>query len=178
MAAGQVIALALALAQAEPVEPAHGVSDSIIATADETKIVGPARVCLVEGGIDLAEGEASYLAYLGIHIGRLHIVGLGRDYMVAEGSIMATPHKPRHAVPGAGAMKVARYGSRHHPRYALFGRPDYSPDADRLMIWVEGLKGDKDDLAILRRISVDVAEKKTCKQRFLYSWFFDEGDSK
>ena len=64
----------LALAVQE-IAPPRGVNDSVLGTAEEFRVPGPARVCLISTTIDLLPGENAYLDYLGIHNGSIRVVG-------------------------------------------------------------------------------------------------------
>jgi hypothetical protein len=172
-----MLLFAIVLAQAVPaIEPPRGVNDSVIGTVEQFKVAGPARVCMVQGGIDLIAGETAYLSYLGIHAGKLRIVGPANDFSVSEGDIWAAPRTKRHGVKGAELLNVARFGSKDRPRYAVYGRTDFSPDKDRLMIWVDGLRGGAEDVGFLQRIRATVTAKESCQRRFVYGWFFDEDE--
>ena len=74
----------LLLMMTTPEPPPRGVNESILGTAEEFKIKGPARVCFNEGAIDLRAGETSYLDYMGIHSTAIRIHGPNGDFTVSE----------------------------------------------------------------------------------------------
>jgi hypothetical protein len=164
------IAFALAAAQ---IAPPTGVNGAIIGTADEFKVEGPARVCFVYGRVDIVAGEISYLDYMGIHYGAVTIVGPHGSYKVSEGENWA-PTGSGNPVAGVGTMKIRRFGRGAKMRYGIYGRTDFSPASDRLLIWVDGLEGKPGDRGILRRIATTLPAISGCTRRFRYGWFIDE----
>lgn len=164
-----VLAAALptaATAQKAPPVPT-GVNGSVLGAAEQFRIEGPARVCMNESGFDLAAGETSYLAYLGIHLARIVIRGRFGDVQIAEGENFPQPRA--HGVPvKLAGLNIRRYGRRYavYVWSELYGR-------DKILLWVSGLRGRESDLAVLRRI-VPAARGPGCKRRFLFGWFFDE----
>jgi hypothetical protein len=171
-------ALLLAVAQAAPPIPT-GVNGGVLGTAEQFKVEGPARVCFARGAVDIAAGEVSYLNYMGIHYAAVRIVGQDASYKISEGDSYVSPRGGTRVRDAGleqriGATTVRRFGHGAKTRYGIYDRPEYSPDRDRLVIWVDGLAGGAADLAVLRRIAVKLPEIAGCKRRFMYGWFFDD----
>jgi hypothetical protein len=174
------LALLLVLT-AQAAEPPRGVNNSVLATAAEFETPGPARVCLVQTGIDLTAGETAYLEYLGIHWGGVRVVTAKGAYIVREGEGWADPRPPGRPVPMSRKWRVTRHASPEGPRYLLRGRSEYSLDADRPIAWLEGdaLTGAARDRKILHRIDVDQTDLGSCRRHFVYglNFILGNGDS-
>jgi len=157
------------LLMTNPVPPPTGVNDAVIGTAEEYKVEGPARVCFNEGAIDLKPGETSYLDYMGIHRAAIRIVGPDGEFKVREGDIWSEPRGGKRI-----DATIRRFGSRAKPRYAVYGRPAFSPDRDRLLTWIDGTGDAVQDMKQARRIIPVLQDKTTCRRRFMYGMFVDE----
>jgi hypothetical protein len=153
------------------VPPATTVNGQVLAPAEQTVTIGPARVCLGQTSLDLVAGERAYLDYLGIHWGGIRVVGRHGEYRLREGDAWA---QPKYGVlrltddRGRRIEQVERNGRLH---YLIYGRPGDSFEEDIPMVWVEGAPlqrtgGDR----IIDRITIFPGEPQGCRQRFLYGW--------
>lgn len=159
--------VALLLLAAEPVPVPKGVNDSVIGTAEEYKVEGPARVCFLASGFDLESGETSYLSYLGIHSAQLTIVGPRGSFKLTESEIFRSPKGRGRIVPGI-KTRIVRHRSKGRSSYHVYA----SPDGGRPLLRVEGeaLTGKASDTAILDRIMLLPGEGVPCREAFAYGW--------
>ena len=159
--------LALAL---QTVEPPRGVNDEVLGTAEEFRVAGPARVCLISTSIDLLPGENAYLAYLGIHHGSIRVVGPNGTFTVMEGEAFLEPRGSRLERDRRGRT-ISRYRRDGRPRYLLYARSDSSRGRGSPRTWVEGdALGRSHDRAILDRVNIQSAGPTGCRRRFRYGW--------
>ncbi len=151
-------------------EPPRGVNSSILGTAEEFAVPGPARVCLMRTSVEVAAGETAYLDYLGIHFGGIRIAGPRGTFHVTEGDAWAEPRGGR-VVPDLLGRTVERHRREGRARYLIYGPSGYGPTRERPAVWVEGdALGRSRDLAILARIDVDQDDVASCRRRFVYGW--------
>jgi len=159
----------LALAVQE-VEPPRGVNDSVLGTAEEFRVPGPARVCLISTSIDLLPGENAYLEYLGIHNGSIRVVGPHGSFTVMEGEAWREPRGGRLEQDRRGRT-ITRYRRDGRPRYLLYARSASSRGRGSPRKWVEGDAFDRSrDRAILDRVNIASAGPAGCRRRFTYGW--------
>ena len=165
------LAALLALASQPPAtpEPPRGTGDSILGTAEEFSVDGPARVCLIHTSVDLRPGERAYLDYLGIHWGAFRVTGPNGTFHVREGNNWAEP-KGGRLVDDLRGRAVERH-RREGMRYLIYGPSRYWPDEERPLVWVEGdALGRSRDLNILARINERQNDPETCGRRYVYGW--------
>lgn len=170
------LVLSTAVAQAVIPQPA-GVNDIVLGKAEEFRVDGPARVCLVRSSFDLRDGEASYLKYMGIHWASITILGPGGSVEISEGDIYARPKNRGTVVARLPSASVRRIRTPEGLRYAVFVDSSSSYEREHPLLWLEGTalnRSTASDLAIFHRLTIDVVDKKSCKRRFMYGWFFDE----
>lgn len=162
--------LALALQPADLPAPPRTVNGQIIGTAEEFRTMGPARVCLLETSVDLLEGEAAYLDYLGIHAGAIRVVGPRGTFLVREGDAWAEP-RGGHLGEDWRGRTIARHRQNGRPRYLIYAASDYGRDGESPRTWVEGdALGRSRDRTILDRINVHPGKPAGCQRRFGYGW--------
>lgn len=159
--------LALAL-QVE--EPPRGVNDEVLGTAEEFRVAGPARVCLISTSIDLLPGENAYLNYLGIHNGSIRVVGPRGTFLVTEGEAFLEPRGGRLEQDRRGRT-ITRHRRDGRPRYLLYSRPGSSRGRGNPRTWVEGdALGRTHVRMILDRVNVAFDGPSGCQRRFIYGW--------
>lgn len=164
--------LALAL---QVVEPPRGVNDEVLGTAEEFRVAGPARVCLISTSIDLLPGENAYLAYLGIHNGSIRVVGPHGTFLVTEGEAFREPRGGRLEQDRRGRT-LTRFRRDGRPRYLLYARPASSRGRGSPRTWVEGdALGRSRDRLVLDRVNVAFDGPSGCQRRFSYGWDADLG---
>ena len=165
-----VVALLLLAAQPAPVP--KGVNDSVLGTAEEFKVTGPARVCFIYSGFDLETRETSYLSYLGIHSAQLTIMGPRGSFELTESESIMNPKRPGRTMAGLKA-KVVKHRSKGRLRYYVYSSSD-GDQASRPLLRLEGqaLTGKADDRAILDRIALN-PQAGTCRETFAYGVFFE-----
>jgi len=156
----------LLLMMTTPEPPPRGVNNAVIGTAEEFTVKGPTRICLNEGAIDLKPGETSYLGYIGVHSTALRIQSTDGEFKVSEGEAWSEPRGGRRI-----DATIRRFGSGAKTRYAVYGRPEFSPDRDVLLTWVDGTGDAVKDLERSRRVIPVLQDKTTCRHRFLYGMF-------
>ncbi|HEX6376169.1 MAG TPA: hypothetical protein VFZ91_10660 [Allosphingosinicella sp.] len=164
--------IALLLLAAEPVPVPKGVNDSVLGTAEEFKVTGPARVCFMYSGFDLETGETSYLSYSGIHSAQLTIVGPRGSFELTESEIFARPKRPGRTMTGL-KTKVVRHRAKGRLRYDVYSSSD-GGGASRPLLRLEGgaLTGKAADRDILDRIALN-PQTGSCREAFAYGWFFE-----
>lgn len=173
-----VVSLLLHAAQpAAPPEPPRGVNDSILGTAEEFAVAGPARVCLIHTSVDVEAGETAYLDYLGIHHGSFRVTGPRGTFRVMEGAFRDSPGG--RLVPDLLGRTVERHREEGRPRYLIFGATSDRPADDHPLAWVDGdALGRSRDLNILARVNVEQRNPDSCAERFVYGWDFTAGDGR
>ena len=162
----------LALAAQSPAapEPPRGVNSSILGTAEEFAVTGPARVCLYHTSVDVRAGETAYLDYLGIHYGAFRVTGPRGTFVVREGDSWVDPDGGQ-LVPDLRGRAVERFRLEGRPRYLIYRRSEFDPNDDHPSVWVEGdALGRSRDLNILARVDVDQDDPRSCRRRFNYGW--------
>ncbi len=163
--------LALAL---QAVEPPRGVNNEVLGTAEEFRVPGPARVCLISTTIDLLAGENAYLDYLGIHNGSIRVVGPRGSFIVREGDAWREPPGGRLEQDRRGRT-ITRYRQDGRPRYLLYSRSDASRRRGSPRTWVEGDALDRShDRLILDRVNIPSAGPTECRRRFSYGLYIEE----
>ena len=161
-----LVGLALAL---QEVPPPRGVNSIVLGTAEEFRVPGPARVCLMGTSIDLLPGENAYLDYLGIHHGSIRVVSPRGTFIVREGDSWLEPRGGRLEQDRRGRT-VARFRRDGRPRYLLYAPSSYRP-GETPRTWVEGdALGRSRDRAILDRINIASEGPAGCRRRFVYGW--------
>ena len=159
--------LAIAL---QEVEPPRGINNSVLGTAEEFRVPGPARVCLISTSIDLLPGENAYLDYLGIHNGSIRVVGPNGTFLVREGEGLLEPRGGRLEQDRRGRT-ITRFRRDGRPRYLLYARSDSSRGRGSPRTWVEGdALGRSRDRAILDRVNIPPGGPTGCRRRFSYGW--------
>jgi hypothetical protein len=163
----------LALAVQE-IAPPRGVNDSVLGTAEEFRVPGPARVCLISTTIDLLPGENAYLDYLGIHNGSIRVVGPQGSFIVREGDAWREPPGGRLEQDRRGRT-ITRYRQDGRPKYLLYARSDASRGRGSPRTWVEGDALDRSrDRFILDRVNIPAAGPAGCLRRFSYGLYIEE----
>jgi len=150
------------------------VNDIVLGRAEDFSLAGPGRVCLNITAFDLERGETAYVDYLGIHFGRLRIIGPRGHVDLKEGETYAEPRGRNHIVAQSARRMVVRYGHGAHRRYLLFVPTEWLPREDKPVLWIEGpaLRGTTRDLRMLDRVVVLGEDFSTCTRRFEYGWNF------
>lgn len=134
-------------------------------------VEGPQLLCFKYSTFQLAKDERVKDFSLSPEEMSLTIEGPTGVYNVAEGEIFAEPkHRGRRA---AQRGQTSVYQINGKPRYAIYGLTNYSPNKDRLVIWLSGngLSGNSKDKAIYSRFEVRDPEGAACGHVFTYSWF-------
>jgi len=170
--------LLAAAAAAQEVPPPRGVNSIVLGTAEEFRLPGPARVCLMTTSIDIEAGENAFLDYLGIHFGSVRIVRAnGTSFLVREGSFSQPPGRPRFEQDWRGRT-IARVRGDGRPAYYMYAASEHAPDDEQPRVSVDGDALGRDrDRAILDRILVHRDTPSGCRRRFLYGWETLLGDS-
>ena len=162
-----LLALAV-LAAAQDVPPPRTVNGEILGTAEEFRVSGPARVCLMGTAIDLLPGENAYLDYLGIHWGAIRVIGPHGEFRVREGATIE-PRGGQLSEDWRGRT-IARFRDHgRRPKYLLFATAADEPWYEYPQTWIEGdALGRSRDRAILRRVRTDEEAMAGCQRRFVY----------
>jgi hypothetical protein len=150
------------------------VNDLVLGRAEDFSLQGPGRVCLNLTAFDLAPGETAYVDYLGIHYGRLRIIGRHGNLDLAEGESYAEPRMRNQILLHSAQRMIVRYGRGARRRYLLFAPTDWSEREDEPILWIHGsaLNGTTRDLGMLGRIRVLREDFSRCTRRFEYGWNF------
>ena len=162
--------LALAMQSPTAPEPPRGVNSTILGTAEEFAVPGPARVCLLHTSVDLRAGEVAYLDYLGIHHGGFRVTGPNGTFRVMEGDAWQEP-PGASLVPDLLGRAVARYRREGRLAYMIYRASEYDPNDDHPSVIVEGdALGRSRDLAILARVDVSQDDPDSCDRAYFYGW--------
>jgi len=147
------------------------VSCNVFADPLDRPVEGPKLVCFKYSTFMLEEGER-ITDFSGSPEGMsITINGPADSFQIGESEIFAPPKGEKRLVSSKEGTTVYRLLG-HGGRYALFGRPSFSPEKDRLVIWLSGkaLKGTKDDARVYSRLLVRDPATFKCDQTFTYSW--------
>lgn len=171
-----MIALPLLAAALIQAEPPRGVNGTVLGTAEQFSVSGPARVCFFHTSLDLAPGETAYLDYLGIHWASIRVSGARGSFLVREGDNWAAPDEPGRPARDRHGRNVVKHHSPEGWRYLIFGRTTYSPDRERPLVWLEGdaIDGSNRDRQIINRVRTSSNEVRGCARRFVYGLVLDE----
>jgi len=149
------------------------VSGNVIAAPLEKPVEGPKLICFKYSTFMLEEGERVSDFSGSPEAMSITVNGSARSFQIGESEIFASPKSGRRLVSSKAGTTVYRV-SDHGGRYAVFGRTSFSPEKDRLVIWLSGeaLKGRKGDANVYRRLVVRDPKPLKCDQTFTYSWDF------
>ena len=146
-------------------------SSPAISAPPKSPVVGPMLLCFKHSTFNLLAGERVADFSGGFERMSLTIDGPSDVYTIAESEIFASIRRALRPVFSSDTTHVFR-ALGGHPKYAIYGRPSFSPDQDRLVIWLSGpaLKGSNEDAAIYSRFDVRSIDYDKCGHGFTYSW--------
>ena len=146
-------------------------SSPAISAPPKSPVVGPMLLCFKYSTFNLQAGERVADFSGGFERMSLTIDGPSSVYTIAESEIFAPIRRAHRPVFSSDTTHVFR-ALGGPPKYAIYGRPSFSPDQDRLVIWLSGptLTGSKKDAAIYGRFDVRSIDPDKCGHGFTYSW--------
>lgn len=158
------------------VEPPRTINGIELGAAERFATPGPATVCMSEMVIALREGETAFLAYSGIHSGRIRLVR--KDGRFAEFAVGDAWRDARRAGQGPvfrkASMRIYLTTDGQDIRYQLHDVPrtEWSDGSARPLISISGsaLVGNAADDDLLQRISFDWDHTVTCDRSYNYGW--------
>ena len=149
------------------------VNDIVLGRPEDFSLRGPGRACLNLTAIDLEAGETAYVDYLGIHFGRLRIIGPAGQLDLAEGESYREPPMRGQIVAHSARRMIVRYGRGDRRQYLLFTPTEWSREGEPIL-WIRGsaLRGTARDFRVLERIRVLREDFSRCTRHFEYGWNF------
>jgi predicted peptidase len=139
---------------------------------------GPARGCIENVAVDLITGESAYLAYAGIHSGKLRVISEAGQIDIVHGDTFAKVSGRKISVSKKDSFRVVRSGRGSKTKYLFYAPTEYSDGEEYLNLIVSGsrIRGVKDDLQIVDRISLSRKLPEGCAMRYSYGWDMLFGD--
>lgn len=171
MIPGGVLLAAFALGQ---VPTPMTVNDIELRPREDFVFRGPGRVCMVQTAFDLSTGETAYVDYLGIHIGRLRIIGTQGQLDLEERELFLDADARGQVMTLSADRTIIRYGRGARSDVLLISGSDWARQRPRAVLRIRGsaLRGTPRDYNILARISYLDENYSSCARRFDYGWNF------
>jgi len=150
------------------------VNDGVLGRPEDFSLAGPGRVCLNITAFELRQGETAHVDYLGIHAGRLRIIGPQGQIDLAENETMAPIRAGSRKVAETADRTTYRLGRGEGRRYVISAVTAWSGRRQEPILTVTGsaLRGTEADFAILGRVSLLREDYSGCARRFEYGWNF------
>ena len=150
------------------------VNEQVLGSPEDWSFAGPGRVCMVSTAFDLEAGETAYVDYLGIHIGRLRIIGTLGQLDLEERELFLDPELPGQVMALSRDRTIMRYGRGRDSDVVLISGRDWARGRGRAVLRMAGsaLRRTARDYRVLERISYLGEDYSSCTHRFDYGWTF------
>jgi hypothetical protein len=133
---------------------------------------GPGRACLKHSYVDLLQGETLKIDGAGTESAHFTLSSTQRRLQLIESEIIGDEGDRGTDVRNDGTTRVFRAAGGRDTRYRFYGRTDYSPDRDKLVLVLTGLpaRHTASGTSLLRRIHVAEAAPDSCTHAYRYGW--------
>lgn len=171
-----VMLMFLLLAAAEPPVPMT-VNDQVLGDPSEFETVGPARLCMDSMAIDLAEGEAGYLEYAGIHRGSFKVLAPEAAYSIVFVDYWQENTRRARTVRKGKSWSIKWSGSKKQPIFHMF--VDYDKGEGAISIGTikpNAPRAWEAHREFLDRLTLSPEFIENCDRRYAYGWPMLMGD--